>query len=130
MNQQSRPLRLIQEAREALGEVREALLTPTPHTAEHCAVPLIEAAQRLRALRSEWDPGHGAHSPHPCHISAERQRVVAELLQEFEEVRKLLQQAGAYYLGWSSILLTTMAGYDQNGEAALPEGYSSLTVEG
>ena len=130
MTNQRRPRELIQEARVALGEIREALLTPTPRTAEHCAEPLAEAARRLRMLSSEWNTDGNVQEPRPIDNPTDRRKMVAELLRDLEEVRRLLQQAGAYYLGWSRILLSAIGNYDRDGQVAPPEGYSSVTAEG
>ena len=130
MTNQSSPPELILEARVALGEVREALLTPTPLTVEQCAEPLTEAARRLRLLDSEWARDGNVQGRSLSENRSDRRKMAAELLKDLAEVQKLLQQAGAYYLGWSRILLSAIGNYDRNGQVALSEGHPSVTLEG
>ena len=123
----SGPLETIEVARLALARARERLLEPTPSGLGECRDSLAEAADSLRRLRTErlgQLPANGQTE------AGEAIRAVAvELDRELAEVRGLLEQAGAFYLGWAQILLLASGTYGAGGELRAPP-HSAITLEG
>ena len=130
MSAGSGPLELIGEARAALGHVKESLLSPTPEALENATPQLVEVVERLRRLRkhleAEEPQGSVAEKESKRHIRS----LAVELGRDLNDVRKLTEQAGGFYLGWASVLLSASGSYTPNGEAAPPPESHSLSVEG
>jgi hypothetical protein len=117
MRVESEVLEQVTEARAALEQARQLLERPSPKALEDCGPPLAGAAEALRKLKTRVD------APPPGHA------VVRDLQQDLEEVRGLLEQAGAFYLGWSRILESAAGTYDAGGGWQVPAG-RSLSVSG
>jgi hypothetical protein len=107
------PAERIANARSALDSIRTLLLTPTPQALSACGEPLSEAAESLRRLK-RVDPGCEA---------------ISSLNRDLDEVRSLLQQAGAFYLGLASVLNSMTGTYDAVGDLHAPAG-ATVSVEG
>ncbi len=118
----------IGQVRMVLDQVRKLLLTPTPATLSRCCRPLEKAAAHLRRLKSQLEPlpenGDGA-----VRISEQVRNDIRLLERDLGDVRNLLRQAGAFYLGWSRILLSASSTYDASGEMT-PLAGGRLSVRG
>lgn len=110
-------LEQVAAARAALEQARMLLEKPSPKALEDCGPPLTGAAEALRKLKTR------VGAPPPGHA------VVRGLQKDLEEVRGLLEQAGAFYLGWSRILESAAGAYDADGSWRVPAG-QSLSVSG
>jgi hypothetical protein len=108
------PAERVAAARAALGGVRTLLLAPTPQTLNECSRPLSEAAEVLRRLKR---------------VDQQGRESALGLKRDLDEVRSLLEQAGASYLGWARILNSVNGTYDAVGDLHAPGG-ATVSVEG
>jgi len=123
MDPERQHLEWVRQAQAILRQVRQLLLSPTPQSLEHSAPHLEAAAGCLKAL--EHALRAGAAPP--------RQSVLPELSELRRQVllvQALLQQAGAFYVGWARLLAATLGGYTPQGEPAVPPAVRRLSMEG
>ena len=99
--------------RAELSTVRTLLLAPTPQNLTACSQPVSEAADILRRL-TRADADHES---------------VLGLKRDLEEIRLLLEQAGAFYLDWTSVLNSRTGSYDATGDLHAPGG-ATVSVDG
>ena len=130
MSAADQPLELIEQARAALGQVREMLLAPTPTSLDRCARPLAEATDRLQRLKSYLEAQGDAQNLLPDARGQPWKPLARELQREVSDLRKLLGQAGAFYLGWARILLSASGSYTANGAMTAPADSGTLRMEG
>jgi hypothetical protein len=117
------------EARVALEQVKELLRTPTPQTAGDCSRPLAAVAESLRLLS-----GHAGGELTNGQVGAgqvvkDLRTMALALHRDLADVQGLLQQAGAFYLGWSRILESASSTYNAGGELRRLPG-NAVSVEG
>jgi len=131
MRAPAEPVELVTEARKALEQVKESLLTPTPRSVSACGEPLAAAAERLRRLRvlHQAVGVTGAEEAGGGGTTGGLQTLAAGLHRDLAEVNGLLQQAGAFYLGWSRILKTAAGTYGADGGIDGP-AVNGLSIKG
>ena len=118
MSVEKEPLELLISAQAALRQAKEALRAPTPREFTACGVVLDNVSESLRTLRP------------PAKLGAARIEPAArELQRDLSEVKQLLAQAGAIYLGRFRMLESATGVYDANGELSAPAG-NALSVRG
>ncbi len=113
MSGSNSPVDRVALARDALERVRQCLLRPTPASLDECGQPLSEAAEALRALQAALNSEGPADRPRD---------IAADVHRELAGIRSLLEQAGAFYLGWSRILHSAAGTYGASGELRAPDG--------
>jgi hypothetical protein len=123
------PKDLMAEARVALEQVKEMLRAPTPQTVSECSRPLAAVAESLRRLSAAAGDESTNGSLKTEQVATDLQMMALALHRDLAEVHGLLQQAGAFYLGWSRILELASSTYGADGELRPPPG-NALSVEG
>lgn len=108
----------LREARKKVASAGLKLARPTPALVDECRGNLEAAAELLVTLRVEGDQNS---------IAAFEIRA---LQKEIDQVRRLLQQAAEFYLGWGSMLALAVGGYGVRGEAAEAPVPHAVLAEG
>jgi hypothetical protein len=96
------------EARTAVEQSCQLLLTPFPHVLDQCSALL---AQAVAALSAE-----DIRPPEPADPAVlEEWR---HLQSELRQAGQLLETAASYYNGWDRLLRSKIGGYTASGDAA------------
>ena len=130
MSAECAPLELMGKARADLGRVKESLLAPTPPILGSATPLLAETADRLQQVRKYLDTTESEANVTDTESRRHLQSLAAELTRDLGDVRKLVEQASEFYLGWAGILLSASGSYTATGEATPPPGRPSLSVRG
>lgn len=123
----------LREARTALEEVRNLLLTPTPSSVEACAGPLQAAVANMlgveQALRAEG--AQAGNKSHPGDNVIPGVRMELEYVRrELKRVSALLEQAAAIHRSWAGLLGLVGTGYTAAGQPAPMQGAARLALRG
>lgn len=107
------------ELREQLSRLKQLFAVPQPSTFAEAIPQLEQLAATLACLQQRL------RGP----LTAGTQRELLEIKADMQSLTALIQQAAAFYLGWSTILATAAKGYTAQGAAAPLEAGSRLSVE-
>jgi len=129
MSAAEHPLGITEQARVALANLRETLLAPTPEELERCYQQLKAATESLRELKPGPKTGREPPAGETALAESRRSELLA-LHRDARQVHQLLEQAGAFYLGWTQIMLSASGSYTANGEIAAPATDRGLSLEG
>ena len=126
---EARPLDLIGEARVSVDRARKWLLRPTPAALGDCHELLTRTGERLQRLKTQRVPEPAGVQVLPDCSGHDLRQSAQRLEQDLVELRSLLEQAGAFYLAWSEILLSATGTYSASGELTAPRA-GNLLVRG
>jgi len=133
MSVENQPLELLTSAQAALRQIKEALRAPAPRAITDCGAPLCTAAEALRRLHLQSEPGEvGGGAPRDAAYAADvalLEPLAKEVQRDLSEVKQLLEQAGAFYLDRFQMLESATGAYDASGELSAPAG-NALSVRG
>ena len=118
MSNGNNPLELIGEARAALGRTKESLLTPSPETLVKITPLLMEASDCLQRFKTCVESEESDSSKAQTESSGQLRFLAAELSRDLNDVRLLAEQASGFYLGYASIVLSSISNYAADGEAS------------
>ena len=116
-------MELARRARSGVKEVRALLLRPTPQAVRDCAAHLEEAIATVRNLEGELGQP-GVESPQALRSE------VAELRQELDQARALLDQAFRAHAGWYHLLSGMLGGYSREGTPTPAQPACRWAIEG
>jgi hypothetical protein len=107
------------ELREQMSRLKQLFAAPQPSTFAEAIPQLEQLAATLACLQQRL------RGP----LTAGTQRELLEIKADMQSLTALIQQAAAFYLGWSTILATAAKGYTAQGAAAPLEAGPRLSVE-
>ena len=108
-------------ARTRIGQLRGALLSPSPEEIERCLPGLVEAAACLGLIQQQL----GLEAPDP-----ELGRELKALKNDLSAVNKLIEHGAEFYRGWAKLLGSATSGYTPTGDAAPISAVGTMSIRG